>query len=63
MNGLNFLTVHNTSTSTQKIDADLRVLGENKGNCDKIQDSSGQVTADMKSYTYYFEDSALKKCE
>jgi hypothetical protein len=63
--GLNLLTVHNTSTSAQKIDADIRVMGENRGSCNKIENDAGQITAEMKASVYYIDDSntSFKICE
>lgn len=61
--GLNLLTVHNTSSSPQRINEDLRVLGENKGTCGKVENDAGQVTAEMKSLTYYINDTKILKCE
>lgn len=63
VDGLNYLTVHNTSTSASKVESDLRLLSNDKAECGYVQDSAGQVTSDVKSWVFYIDDSnTLKPC-
>ena len=62
--GIDLLTVHNTSTSATKINSDVRLLSNDKAECGYVQNSSGQTTAEVKSWIFYVDSTTntLKPC-
>ena len=51
--GVDFLTVHNTSTSPNKVTQDVRVFDTTIDGCKLVVDSSLQLTAATKQWTFY----------
>lgn len=61
--GIDYVVLHNTSTSANRVDGDVRVVSNDAGACFLVQDSRSQVTAETKNWTYYIENRELKRCE
>lgn len=63
IHGIEYLNVHNTSTSSTKIGQDVRAVVSTTDACKLTYDVNGQLTVQTKSWTYYVSDNLLKQCE
>lgn len=63
--GIEHLTVHNTSSSPNKITANMKVLSDDEEECKFVMNSDGQRTDETKLWTHYIEQKSqqLMQCK